>query len=142
MKGKLINTWVLVSFEIMTNNGETIYPFGKVAKGMLIYTLSGNFSVQIMKNDGPLFKSDDPMTGSSEESEAGTKGVISYFGHYTFDESENIVEYHVEESLFPNWKGLTMKRFAQYKDNLLVLNTEPTAWEGGKVIGTSIWKQR
>lgn len=142
MKDKLIDTWILVSFEIRKDNGETIYPFGKKATGMLIYTSSGNFTAQIMQNDRPLFKSNDQMKGSSEEMEASFKGVISYFGHYTINENENTVLHHVEESLFPNWKGLKMKRFAQFKNNTLELSTESTTWGGENSIGMLVWKKR
>lgn len=142
MKDKLINTWSLVSFVIRKDSGETIYPFGKNATGMLIYTSSGNFAAQVMRNDRPIFKSGDQMKGSSEEIEASFKGVISYFGHYTFNENENTILHHVEGSLFPNWKGLTMKRFVQLKNNMLELSTEPTTWGGENSIGMLVWKQR
>jgi len=138
---KLINTWLLVSFEMRKEKGDIVYPFGKDVKGMLIYTSSGNFSAQVMQNDRPLFKSGDQMKGSSEEIEASFKGVISYFGHYTFDEKENSVLHHIEGSLFPNWKGLTMKRFTEFKDDILELSTEPLTWGGENSIGMIVWRR-
>lgn len=137
-KNDLINTWILVSFELRTENGETLYPFGKHATGKLIYTSSGDFSAQVMRNDRPIFVSNDQMKGSNEEVIANFMGVISYFGRYTIDES--IITHQVEESLFPNWKGLSMKRFARIDNDLLELSTEPTTWEGENSVGILVWK--
>ena len=66
--------------------------------------------------------------------------MISYFGHYTFNEDENIVVHHVEGSLFPNWQGTAMKRFAKFKNDEMELSTEPTTWGGESSVGVIIWK--
>ena len=126
-KNDLINTWVLVSFELRKESGEIIYPFGKNATGRIIYTPSGDFSAQVMRKNRSKFESDDQMKGSVEEVMENFRSVISYFGSYTID--ENIITHHVEESLFPNWNGLSMKRFAKLDNNLLELSTEPTTWQ-------------
>jgi len=141
MKNKLINTWTLVSFEIRKEDGDTVYPFGKDAKGMLIYTSSGKFSAQVMRNDRPKFKSDDQLKGSDEEIASSFKGVISYFGHFTVDESKNSVFHNVESSLFPNWNGISMKRIAKIENNTLELSTEPTSWSGENTIAMLVWKR-
>lgn len=138
----MVNTWELVSFEIRGNNDEAVYPFGRTARGLLIYAPSGSFSAQIMKDDRPKLKSDDPMQAAAEEIEASFKSVISYYGHYTFDEDENAILHHVEESLFVNWRGLTMKRFAKFENNILELSTEPTLWKGEIVSAKLIWSPR
>ena len=137
-KNDLINSWVLVSFELRKENGEIIYPFGKDATGKIIYTSSGDFSAQVMRKNRPKFTSDDQMKGSIEEVMGNFKGIISYFGRYTID--KNIITHHVEESVFPNWKGLSMKRFAKLKNGLLELSTEPTTWQGENSVGILIWK--
>ena len=137
-KSDLIGTWVLTSFELRKENGEVIYPFGKDATGRIIYTSTGDFSAQVMRKNRPMFVSDDQMKGSIAEVMENFNGVISYFGRYTID--ENIVTHHVEESLFPNWKGLSMKRFAKLDNGLLELSTEPMTWQGENSIGILIWK--
>ena len=49
----IIGARKLISFEIQKENGEVIYPFGKNAQGLIIYTDSGHFSVQVMYPDRP-----------------------------------------------------------------------------------------
>jgi len=139
-KNDLIHAWDLVSFELRKENGEVIYPFGKDVAGRIIYTASGDFSAQVMRENRPMFKSNDQMKGSVEEVMDNFKGVISYFGRYTFD--DNIITHHVEASLFPNWKGLSMKRFARLNNGLLELSTEPTTWQGENSIGILIWRKK
>lgn len=138
-KNDLVTTWVLISFELRKESGETTYPFGKDVAGRIIYASSGYFSAQLMRKNRPLFESEDQMQGSVEEVMENFKGVISYFGSFTID--KNIVTHHVEESLFPNWKGLSMKRFAKLDNGLLELSTEPTTWHGENSIGVLIWKK-
>ena len=107
--------------------------------GRITYSTSGHFNAQVMRKNHPLFESEDQMQGSIEEVMENYKGVISYFGSYT--SKENIITHHVEESLFPNWKGLAMKRYAKLENDLLVLSTEPTTWQGENSIGILIWKK-
>jgi hypothetical protein len=138
-KNDLINTWLLISFELRKEGGETIYPFGNDVAGRLTYSSSGYFSAQVMQKNRPLFKSEDQMKGSIDEVKENFKGVISYFGSYTVE--KNVITHHVEESLFPNWKGLSMKRFAKLENGFLELSTEPTTWQGENSIGIIIWKK-
>jgi hypothetical protein len=138
-KNDLINTWLLVSFELRKEGGEIIYPFGKDAAGRITYSSSGHFSAQVMRKNRRLFESEDQMKGSIEEVMENFKGVISYFGSYTID--KNVITHHVEESLYPNWNGLSMKRFAKLENGLLELSTEPTIWQGKNSIGMLIWKK-
>ena len=138
-KNDLVNTWLLVSFELRKEGGEIAYPYGKDVAGRITYSSSGYFSAQVMRRDRPLFKSEDQMKGSIEEVMENFKGVVSYFGTYTFD--KNIIMHHVEESLFPNWKGLSMKRFAKLENGLLELSTEPMIWHGENSVGVLIWKK-
>jgi len=138
-KDDLIGTWLLVSFELRQDDGGIVYPFGKDVAGRITYASTGHFSAQVMQKNRPLFKSDDQMKGSIDEVMDNFKGVISYFGFYSVE--DNIVTHHVEESLFPNWKGLAMKRFAKLENGSLELSTEPTTWKGTNSIGMLIWEK-
>lgn len=131
----------LVSFDIRKESGEIVYPFGKEARGMLIYTSAGKFSAQVMRNDRPKFKSDDQMRGSDEEIASSFKGVISYFGNFAVDENENTIFHNVESSLFPNWNGISMKRMAKIENDTLELSTEPTTWSGENTFAVLVWKR-
>ena len=138
----MVGAWELVSFKIRKANGEVICPYGKNARGSIIYTDSGRFSAQVMRPDRPKFASGDQMKGTAEEIKANYEGYVSYYGSYEFDSENDIVIHHVEGSLFPNWEGQDLKRFFELSGNRLKLNTPPTLWGGGgEVVGTLIWER-
>ncbi len=63
----LIGVWNLISFEARREGEEPSFPFGKDAKGLLIYTNVGRFSVQMMRPSRPKFVSGDQLKGTVEE---------------------------------------------------------------------------
>jgi len=138
----ITGAWKLVSFEIRKDNGEVIYPFGKDARGSIIYTEPGRFSVQLMRTNRPRSASGDQMKGTIEEIEANYKGCISYYGSFECDHGGGFVVHHVEGSLFPNWEGQGLKRCFELSGNRLNLTTPPTLWGGGgEIIGILEWER-
>lgn len=137
----MVGAWKLISFKIQKANGEVIYPFGKNARGSIIYTDSGRFSAQVMRPDRPKFASGDQMKGTAEEIKANYEGYVSYYGSYEFDNENGFIIHHVEGSLFPNWEGQGLKRFFELSGNRLKINTPPTLWGGGENVATAIWER-
>lgn len=137
----MVGAWKLTSLKVQKANGEAIYPFGKNARGSIIYTDSGRFSAQVMRPDRPRFKSGDQMKGTSEEIKASYEGFVSYYGSYEFDNENGFIIHHVEGSLFPNWEGHGLKRFFKLSGNRLKISTPPMLWGGGEVVGILIWER-
>ncbi len=136
----LIGAWKLISFEIQKENGDVVYPFGKTARGTIIYSASGRFSVQLMRPNRPRFVSGDQLKGTTEEIKANYEGFVSYYGSYEFERENGVVIHHVDGSLFPNWEGLKLKRFVDLSTNRLKLSTPPTVW-GGRMVGVVLWER-
>jgi hypothetical protein len=132
--------WKLVSFEARTESKETSFPFGKDAKGLLIYTDIGRFSVQMMAANRPKFVSGDQWRGTVEEVNQCFTGCISYFGSYEFDAIGKLVVHHIESSLFPSWEG-TQKRFLQFSGNQMTLMSPPVMWNENMTVGVMIWER-
>jgi hypothetical protein len=137
----IIGEWKLVSFETQRENGKVVYPFGKNARGSLIYTKSGRISVHLMRSDRPQFGSGDQMKGTSEEIKTNYEGVISYYGSYEFDKEKSLVIHNIQGSLFPNWEGQRQERFFELSGNRLKLSTPPTLWGGGKAVAVLLWER-
>ena len=136
----LIGVWKLISFEAHREGEEPSFPFGKDAKGLLIYTDVGRFSVQMMRPNRPKFVSRDQLKGTVEEINECFKGCISYFGEYEFNATGGFVIHHIENSLFPNWEG-TQKRFVEISDKRISLTTPPVMWNEKMTIGAMIWER-
>ena len=62
----LIGAWKLISYEGRYEGEEPFFPFGKDAKGLLIYKDGGRFSVQKMRTNRPKFVSGDQLNGTVE----------------------------------------------------------------------------
>ncbi len=136
----LIGVWKLISFEVRREGEEPSFPFGIDAKGLLIYTDVGRFSVQMMKASRPKFASGDQLKGTFEEVNQCFTGCISYFGRYEFDAVGKSVVHHIESSLFPNWEG-TQKRFLEFSGNQMSLTTPPVMWNGKMTVGAMVWER-
>lgn len=137
----LIGVWKLISLEGRYEGEEPFFPFGKDAKGLLIYTDSGLFSAQIMRSNRPKFVSGDQLKGTTGEINESFIGCISYFGRYEFNANGGFVIHHTESSLFPNWEGGTQKRFVEISDKRMSLTTPPALWDGKMGIAALIWER-
>ena len=138
----IVCTWKLISCQFRKDDGDVVYPFGEHPGGSLIYTDSGQFSIQVMRTDRPHFASGDQMTGTPDEIEKNYKGTVSYFGAYEFNKEQGFVVHNVKGSLFPNWEGQAQKRFFEITENRLKLFTPPTIWgEGEEIVGELVWEK-
>jgi hypothetical protein len=141
MKNSLIGVWRLISFEFRNEADVVTYPFGKQARGTFIYTMSGHFSVQLMRINRPKFAIADQQQGTTEEIFASYKGSISYFGTYTIDEENKIILHQVEGSIFPNMEGTIQIRYFEVSENRLQLKTPPFNLNKERVTGLIVWKK-
>ena len=125
---QFVGTWSLVSIHYVEKDGRKIEPFGPGARGMLYFDAGGRFATQVMAAGRPLFASNNRMTGTPEENQAMSRGVVAYFGTYTVDEAGHIVTLHIEQSSFPNWNGTDQQRtFAFAGDELRYTAASSTA---------------
>ena len=136
---RFIGTWSLVSFEIQRPNGETIYPSGRDAQGILMYDANGKMSVRVSRRDRGTFASGDRQVGTEAEIQAAYLGYIGYYGAYQVNEPEGTVAHHVEGSLFPNWEGQIQKRYFKLSDHRLTLTTPPTPFGGERITAVLVW---
>ena len=141
MNTSLIGAWKLVTFEFRKADGAVIYPYGEKARGSLIYTESGRYSAQLMRNDRPRFAIADQMMGTPNEIEANYKGSISYFGTYEVHMENGFIIHRVESSIFPNMEGTDQKRFFELSEGQLKLTTPPINLDGEKAVGVLLWER-
>ena len=72
-----------------------ITQFGNRPKGLFMADWQGNFSFQVMSDDGQKIESPDGSTPS-----AGILEALIYFGTYTLDEQDRELSLHVATCLF------------------------------------------
>jgi hypothetical protein len=141
MMDHFVGTYALRSCETLRSDGSVSYPFGQDAVGRITYDKAGRMAVQIMQLDRPLFMSDDPLDGTSDEISAAWAGFLSYAGQYKIDETAGIVTHQIEMSSFPNWVGAAQVRHFQLDGLRLDLTTPPFVYGADVVVGALVWER-
>ncbi|MBN2326191.1 MAG: lipocalin-like domain-containing protein [Candidatus Omnitrophica bacterium] len=136
---RFIGTWRLISFEMKSEKGDVLYPFGKDSLGYIMYNHDGYMSVNFMKAGRPLFASPDISLGNSEEKASAMDTYISYCGKYEVDGDQ--VVHHIEVSWFPNWSGIDQVRYYEFSGNRLTLKTPPVKAYGESYTGALVWER-
>lgn len=132
-----IGTWLLVSCEHRLRDKTIVYPFGKAAKGLLIYTKDGHMSGTLMANGRRKFVSRELFGGTAEEKVNAAETYLHYAGR--FEVSGTQVLHVVEFSLFPNWVGSIQKRFHRFFEDKLELRVGPFIAGGIKQTAHLVW---
>ena len=132
----LAGSWKLVYFHIRDSKGQTSYPFGREARGRLIYEADGRMAVQIMDANRPAFMSDDPLATSEAEVRAAFGGYVAYYGTYSVNPAEQTIIHHLEAALLPNWVGTDQHRHYEFDGQVLTLKGDLLL---GGVRGRSAW---
>jgi len=121
----LIGTWKLGSYKVTIDTGEPINLWGENAAGILIYLPNGHMSVHVSDQDRNKFDSNDFLSGTHKEIKDAFERYTTYYGKYEYQPEEEVVFHHITEALYPNWSGITQKRFAILGDNKLIIKTPP-----------------
>lgn len=122
---RFVGAWHLVSWTVKADDGTTTYPFGEQAQGQIVYTSSGQMSVQLMRPGADLSRFAD-LDGVSALDELGRTTFFAYWGTYEVDDTAKTVTHHVEGSLSPTWVGTAQIRGYRFEsEDRLVLTPQP-----------------
>ena len=125
---RLIGAWELISYIVHSERlpATTLYPLGKDAKGIIMYTPDGYMSAQLQRPGQASFSAAHPVDGSERELAESARNYVGYTGQFYLDESgpEPIVLHHFLVSSFPNWLGDTQRRKAKLDGDELVISLE------------------
>jgi len=138
---KLVGSWFLEKYTVTKPNNHPILLWGKHASGLIIYLENGHMSVQVSDADRPNFINDDLRAASTEEITRAFTGYTAYFGKYEYQEKNNCVLHFVEQSVFPNWNGVTHTRYVSLDGNKLILRTPPILIDGDACEMQMFWQR-
>ena len=128
--GSIIGTWRLCSVELEQKSGETVYPFGRDVKGLVLYQDDGYMAGIISGENRPLVNS-PALTGIAEHERAAiAKHFNAYAGRYVVEETR--IVHHVEVSFVPNLMAGSAhaSTYALSGDTLTLTSTIPSAAHG------------
>src|ERR1700688_3021204 len=110
LKEQLLGTWTLVSSDQMRPDGSKLKQFGANPTGVNVFDANGRFFVIVASADDSKIASIDPNKTNSEEGAGLIPESIAYYGTYTVNEAEKVINLHLEASTFPNLVGTDQKR--------------------------------
>ena len=102
---QLIGTWTLVSVHNVRNDGSRLDASGPNPKGIVIYTSDGHFAFVNTRADLPKFASNTRDQGTPEEYKAVVEGSMAYFGTYSVNEADKVINVQIVGSTFANLVG-------------------------------------
>jgi hypothetical protein len=109
-KEALVGTWMQVSLDTVSADGTRRPLYGENAKGMVIYTSDGYFTLMQASVDLPKLKSGLPSKATPEEAKAVIANSIAYFGKYSLDETSMILTIDIHASTFANLAGSSSEK--------------------------------
>ena len=138
-RSKLIGTWDLISYAATSINNpeDAVYPLGNDCIGRAIFSADGYVSAYIQAADIGPYSSGREFGASHAELATAAKKTISYTAPFHLDDSKidvgsdgrmrQKIEYDVQMSLPPNWKGEVEVRILEMweEDGHLFLSLAP-----------------
>jgi hypothetical protein len=137
---QLVGSWKLISFHSQDSTGRITYPFGKDARGRLIYEPDGRMAVQLMDSNRPRFTTNDPLVTSEAEVRAAFGGYTAYYGTYSVNPDEKTIVHHIEAALLPNWAGTDQQRHFEFDGKYLTLKG-PLVLGGAQGSVSLVWER-
>ena len=134
LKGQLIGTWMLASWEQKKGDGTNVQRYGENPLGIAFFDAGGRYIITVMRADRPKYASNALWQGTSEENKATADGTITYFGTYSVSEADSSIAIHIEGSSFPNWNGVDQKRIVAIAGDRLTLTVRPPTGETVDVV--------
>lgn len=137
-RADLLGAWELVEWTMQVDGEERGHPFGPDATGRLIYA-QDHMAAVLSRRGRPRFGTRLAAQAPVDQRAEAMSGYVSYSGPW--DLHGDRVVHHVEVSLFPDWEGVDLVRFAHLEDGRLVLTSEAEATGAGDVVHRLVWER-
>ncbi|HDR7711039.1 TPA: lipocalin-like domain-containing protein [Bacillus cereus] len=127
LKKRFIGTWELEDFYMYTQNEACFYPFGKKAKGLIMYTSDDYVSVIITRDNQSLkILQNDSLNELSEEDQQFLKtDSFSYTGSFKVEEEQKVIIHNVQATSLQNVENPQFTRYYKFDGDKLILSTIP-----------------
>jgi Lipocalin-like domain len=140
IKEQIAGTWQLVSIYEENYGGEDIYQFGTAPKGRFMVDRRGNFSFQIMNQDGRAYSANTRVAVIKTRA-GGIVEATTYFGTYLVDEASHKLTLQVAYCLFRSCdkteRTAELKIHGNTMELMSVVGPSPT----GAPSSHTIWKR-
>lgn len=141
----ILGTWSLIDYR-RTRNDALVLPFGADPVGYLQYGADGRMSATLARRNRPPL-SQPPgadWRGDTAEWAEAAMSYVAYTGRY--DVAGNRVSHFVDASLYPNWTGTMLVRWASLVEDegetrLLLVTAPPDVDDNGALVSHLLWRR-
>lgn len=141
VRKEFVGTWSLVAVENTNADGSKTLPYGENPVGLLVFTNTGDYAIQILKAVRPKVAANDKNKATPQENAELVQGNNSHFGTYSVDETKHTITFNVQHALYPNWEGAAQIRSYTLENNILTYVVTNTT-NGGAVTAKVVWKKK
>jgi len=142
---ELVGTWTLIDYW-RTRGAQLVRPLGNDPVGFLQYGPDGRVSATLARRERPHFN-DPPGIDWRGDRDAWAEAAMSYVaytGRYAIQGER--VEHFVDVSLYPNWTGTTLTRWASFYEvagerRLLLVTAPPGAPDDDAPVSHLQWRR-
>ena len=108
-------------------------------QGLLVFLPNGIYSLHLAATGQAKFAEGDRAKATPEEYKTTVVGNFSHWGKWSFSETDSMLTWQVEHSMFPNWTGTAQKRRIELSgDELKYLVPNPETAGSNPVL---VWKR-
>lgn len=106
----LIGSWRLIAADKILPDGSQVTDYGTEPHGIAIFTVAGNYAVEIYRDKRMKFASGDRATGTLEEYKDAVFSSSCHFGTYVIDADKSTITFNLDRASFPNLDQTTQVR--------------------------------
>lgn len=137
LKDQLVGTWYLVSEVDTQSDGKKVDGFGPNPLGVYMFDATGHFTQMLLRADLPKYA--NRLQGTPEQNKAVAQGLVAYYGTYTINEAEKVVNVHIVGGSFATFNGTDGKRIIASLTADELKFTNPAT--SGGTSADSVWKR-
>lgn len=115
-------SWSLAEYRSVNKKGDLLYPLGSDARGIIMFSLDGRMSVQIMAAGREADPAVLAAFNTAAEREMAEKGYHAYTGPFELNEAEAVLTTHVELSLLRSYVGSDQRCSVKIENGSLYLS--------------------
>jgi hypothetical protein len=141
LASSLLGSWRLISYKAEYSDGSVADLYGPSPVGVLSYDATGQMSVHLGKTDLPKCGTIDRRKCPDKQARLAFDNSFGYWGRYEVKPSENMVLHYVQGASWPDYVGMSQKRFIEISGKRLTIRTPPRKIGGVENVGVLVWER-
>lgn len=137
----ILGTWRLISYKVEYSDGSVADLYGTSPLGIISYDVTGHMFVHVMRTDIPKCGTIDRRKCPDKQARSAFDNSFAYWGRYEVKPSEKMVLHYVQGASWPDFVGISQKRFIEISGKRLTITTPPRKIGGVANVGVLVWER-